>query len=121
MTKRLLIMTVAVLFFAGLTSAATTNAQEGQAKQQTFVGVVTDTHCPLGKHMGDPAECVKKCVGMGAKYALYSGGKTYVLDPQDPDADQAQAGKRVRIKGTLDGDTIHVASITPAMPAGAAK
>ncbi|HEV2388008.1 MAG TPA: DUF5818 domain-containing protein [Candidatus Acidoferrales bacterium] len=108
MTKRLLTITVAVLFFTGLSFAATKKAQAAQPKERTFVGVVTDNHCGA-KHMGPAAACVKKCVDGGAKLALYSRGKVYVLDPGDQAADHA--GERVRVKGTLDGETIHVSSV----------
>lgn len=112
MTKRLLTLTVAVLFFAGLSFAGAKKAQEAQPKERTFVGVVTDNHCGA-HHMGDAAQCTKTCVEQhGAKYALYSRGKVYVLDPGDQAADHA--GARVRVKGTLEGDTIHVSSLEAA-------
>ena len=48
----------------------------------------------------------------GSKYALYSpaDNKVYVLNPQEKMAELA--GKRVNVKGTLDGNVITVANIT---------
>lgn len=113
MTKRLLATAVAVLLFGGIGFAASAKKAQKTPKERTFVGVVTDTHCGLKGHMGPAAECVKKCVDGGAKYALGYRGKVYVLDPQDMAADHA--GARVRVKGTMEGDTIHATSIEAVM------
>jgi hypothetical protein len=110
MTKRLLTIAIATLFFAGLTFAAGANGQKS-SKEGTYVGVITDTHCGAKGHMGPAAECVKKCVSMGAKYALASEGKVYVLEPQSMAA-KHPGGSHVRVMGTLEGNTIHATSIT---------
>lgn len=109
MRKRLLATAIAVLFCAGLSFAAGTHAQK-MGKTETLTGVITDTHCGLGPHMGPPAECVKKCVSMGAKYALASHGKVYVIEPQSLAADHP-GGSHVRIRGKVEGMTIHATSI----------
>lgn len=103
MNKRLAICAVALVFVAGMCLAA----EKGKAG--SWAGEVTDTHCGTKGHMGNAGDCVKKCVGMGAKYALLSEGKVYVLDAQDKAA--AHAGHKVTVKGTIAGDTIKVASI----------
>lgn len=110
MTKRLLTIAVAVLFFAGLTFAAGAKNHPA-AKEGTYVGVITDTHCGLGPHHGAAAECVKMCVKMGAKYALASQGKVYLLEPQSLAAEHP-GGSHVRVTGELEGETIHAKSIT---------
>jgi hypothetical protein len=59
------------------------------------------------------AECTAKCVkSHGAKYALYDevDKKVYILEPQEKAG--GQAGHDVTVKRTLDGDTIHVTSLT---------
>lgn len=109
MTKRLLTAAIAVLFFAGLGFAAGNNAQK-TAKAQTLTGVITDTHCGAKGHMGPAAECVAGCIKHGAKYALASKGKVYVIDPQEMAAEHP-GGSSVRVKGTVEGDTIHATSI----------
>jgi len=112
MTKRLLAAAITVLFFAGLTFAAGSNSQK-TAKVQTLSGVITDTHCGAKGHMGPADECVKKCVSMGAKYALAVGKEVYVIDPQSMVAEHA-GGSHVTVKGTVEGMTIHATSITAA-------
>ncbi|MDE3135354.1 MAG: hypothetical protein KGL59_02165 [Acidobacteriota bacterium] len=108
MTKRLLAAAIAVFFVAGLSFAAGNKAQK--AKMETLTGVITDTHCGANGHMGSADACVKKCIGMGAKYALAVGKKVYVLDPQEMAAEHP-GGAEVRVKGTVEGDTIHASSI----------
>lgn len=111
MTKRLLAAAISVLFFVGLTFAAGTHAQK--SKEMTLSGVITDTHCGTKGHMGSAAECVKKCVSMGAKYALASNGKVYVIEPQSMAA-KHPGGSQVVVKGTVEGMTIHATSIEAA-------
>jgi hypothetical protein len=106
MIKRIAAILVMVVIAGGLslTMAAGT---EG-----TWKGIVTDKMCATkGVNLTD-AECAKKCVAGGDKYALYTTAdkKVYVLTPANKIV--AHAGQEVTIKGTLDGDTITVASVT---------
>ncbi len=89
--------------------------------EKTWTGVVSDSNCGLkhSKASDEAAACVAKCVAGGAKYVLVSGGKLYQLDPQDKIA-STMAGKEVKIKGSLSGETITVAS-AEAVPAKKAK
>ncbi len=112
MSKRLFMTAVAILFATGLTLAAP------KGKEGTWAGWVTDTHCGAKGANADHAACAKKCVEQdGAKYALYDNAtkKVYVLEPQDQAA--AHVAQHVRVKGSLEGDTITVSSIEEA-PAG---
>jgi hypothetical protein len=56
------------------------------------------------------AQCVRSCVKGGAKYALYSGDKLYILAGKSSELD-ALAGKNVKVTGDVKGDTITVSSI----------
>ena len=107
MGKRVAAILAMVLIAGGLTFTMAAGT-EG-----TWKGIVTDKMCATkGVNLTD-SECAKKCVtAMGDKYALYNTAdkKVYVLMPQDKVA--AQAGHEVTIKGTVDGDTITVSSIT---------
>jgi len=79
----------------------------------TWKGIITDELCAKnGLAQADDAACPQHCVAEGSKYALYSptDNKTYVLNPQEKMAELA--GKRVNVKGTLDGNVITVANIT---------
>ncbi len=69
------------------------------------------------KSMGtDKNSCIKQCLLLGAKYALYDAAqqKTYRIDDQDKGKVEPFAGRRVRIKGTLDKKTVKVSEIEEA-------
>ena len=116
MSKRLLICGVALIFVAGLSLAA------DKGKEGSWTGWVTDSMCQAKGDNAKHADCATKCVKEhGAKYALYdpTDKKVYVLDPQDKAA--AHAGHNVKVKGTVEGDTIKVTSITMAPEAKGEK
>jgi hypothetical protein len=82
--------------------------------QGTWKGIVTDKMCATkGVNVTD-ADCARKCVAAGDSYALYNPAdkKVYVLMPADKVA--AHAGEQVTIKGSMDGDTITVATVVSA-------
>ena len=119
MNKRLLICAVALLFAATFSVAADKAAKEG-----SWTGWITDTHCGAKGDSEKHASCAAKCVkDQGAKYALYNPAdkKVYALDAQDKAA--GHAGHNVKVTGTADGDTIKVKSIemVPAEKAAPAK
>ncbi len=110
MAKRLLISAVAVLFLASLGFASA--QKKAAAKEKSYVGWITDDHCGAKGAKAGHEECLKKCVGMGSKYALYSAKtkKVYILDPQDKAAEHAD--HHVKVTGTVEGDTLHITSIS---------
>jgi hypothetical protein len=82
---------------------------------QTFVGSISDSMCGA-KHMmageGDK-QCTVECVKAGSKYILVDAkGKIYQLSDQTKPA--AFAGAKVKVTGTLKGDTISVDSVDAA-------
>ena len=80
-----------------------------------LTGYIDDSMCAgMGKpmHSTDRATCAKKCMKMGAKAVLVSGGKVYKISNQD--AVKKFAGKDVVIDGKLDGDTIEVTKVAEA-------
>jgi hypothetical protein len=86
------------------------------AKAETFTGTVSDAMCGA-KHMmeGDPAACLRACASKGSKYALVVGDKVYTLDATDKatlDKLDKLANAKATVKGTADGDTIAVSSVT---------
>ena len=102
--------TVLTLFAAaGLLAAAD--------KQQTFVGIITDTMCGLDHtHMNvkPDARCVRECVKSGQyKYALHDGKNMYILSDQK--APEKFAAQKVKVTGVLYEKTgiIKVDSIAP--------
>ena len=88
--------------------------QSSPAQEQTYEGMVTDTHCgarheaTIGKTARD---CTRACVHGGAQFALVNGDKIYVLSG-DLETLKRSAGQRSKIVGALNGDTIAVSSIT---------
>lgn len=98
---------------AGAAAETSGAAQTATAPQQTFQGVVTCSKCgakhsaALGK---TAADCVRQCVGGGAKFALVDGEQSYLLDG-DASLLRKLAGQRARVIGTISGKTIKVSSI----------
>lgn len=100
-------------------------------KSQTFTGEIMDSQCSA---MGSHAEMLKKegkgdmdpnaleakkmctanCVKMGGKYVLYNAADKTVFELDDQKKPENFAGESVKVKGTLDGKTIKVQSITKA-------
>jgi hypothetical protein len=80
---------------------------------QRYEGVITDTHCGA-KHSAAigmaAADCTRVCVHGGEQFALVDGDSVYVLEG-DLDALKRVAGQRVRIVGTVNGNTISVSSV----------
>jgi hypothetical protein len=101
------------LFLAALIVAAVCFAAD---KGQSFTGKVSDAMCGAHHMMSGPeADCTKACVGKGSKYALVVGDKVYTLDSSDKAALanlEKLAGSTAKVTGTLNGDTIEVASVT---------
>ncbi|HKN61397.1 MAG TPA: DUF5818 domain-containing protein [Candidatus Acidoferrales bacterium] len=110
MVKRLMFCTAALLFVGGMALAG-----QDMAKKGTWSGVVTNDMCGAKDASAAKADCTKTCVKEhGAKYALYNPAdkKVYVLDPQDKAS--GHEGHNVTVTGTMDGNTIHVDSLTMA-------
>ena len=94
-------------------SAQPSPNQSSAIPSQTYEGIITDAHCGA-KHsatvgMG-AAECTRLCVHSGEHFALVDGDKTYTLEGNDS-ALKRMAGQRVKLLGTLSGQTISVASV----------
>jgi hypothetical protein len=103
----------AVAFAAADGGKPTTNQESSKVKGRVFAGLVTDDRCG-GRHDMDsgksPMECTKMCVRNGSKYVLVEGDKKYALAGNESELD-GLAGQRVKIVGSLDGNTIKVTSI----------
>jgi hypothetical protein len=96
----------------GAAAGAVSGGETGQAAPQTYDGMITDTYCGAKHDAGinrSASDCVRICVHSGNSFALLSGEKLYVLNG-DLDALKALAGTRVRISGTLQGNTLAVTS-----------
>jgi hypothetical protein len=108
--RKIAYLGVAVLLGAGLTLAA---PKQGS---KTFMGSISDSMCGL-KHMmpgKSDKDCTLECVKGGSKYVLAdpASGKVYQLSDQNKP--EQFAGQKVKITGTLKGETIMVSSIEAA-------
>ena len=87
--------------------------QPSAIPSQTYEGIITDAHCGA-KHSAtvgmSAAECTRVCIHSGEHFALVDGDKTYTLEGNDA-ALKRMAGQRVKVLGTLSGQTISVASV----------
>ena len=105
----------AVVLGVAAVAAAQSSAPPPAPPQESYEGVVTDTHCGA-KHQAsirkNAADCARSCVHAGSQFALVDGDKTYILTG-DPERLKDAAGRRVKVVGTLSGETIAVALITP--------
>ena len=104
----------ATFFIVGGVLAQDKAPAKGQSK--TYEGVVTDVTCGA-EHtmMGNiPAkQCVLGCVKGGSKYGLVVGKKVYTLEGKNADFEKF-AAEKVKVTGTVSGDTLHAESITAA-------
>jgi len=104
--KRLMLTMLGLLLVAGMAVAAS---------PKVFTGSISDSMCGA-KHMMpgmSDKDCTLGCVKEGAKFILVDpSGKIYQLSDQKKPAQFA--GAKVKVTGTLSGDTISVTSIAAA-------
>jgi len=62
----------------------------------------------------DDAECTRICVKKGATYGFVDLERRRFYQLDDQDAPGPFAGRRVRVTGRMQGDTIYVTRIEPA-------
>ena len=109
--KRFAYFVLGLLLATGLSLAA-----PGSDHALTFVGSIGDSMCGA-KHMmpgKSDKDCTLECVKKeGSKYILIDPtGKIYQLSDQK--TPEQFAGAKVKVTGTLKGDTITVASMVAA-------
>jgi hypothetical protein len=91
--------------------AVSTSVLSAQSAQ-TINGFISEDQCGASHNAptASATKCVKGCVARGAAPVLVSNGKVYKLKGEDTTV-KGLAGQNVTIKGTIDGDTITVASV----------
>jgi len=106
-TKRFLISACAFLSLSSLAVAG----QNNPAKTGAWSGVLVTSACNADEAFNESPECFKNVPG--AKIALYDDTNRlmYSLEPQDKVT--AHLGDTVTVRGTLEEDTIQVASTEP--------
>ena len=78
-------------------------------KSETWTGYITDSKCGAKKASEEHAECAVKCVKGGADPILVVGKKSYKIADKSKVMDYV--GKKVKVTGTLDGDTVTIEKI----------
>ena len=75
-----------------------------------WTGYIEDQNCASKKEMLGNVACAQSCIKRGAAAVLVTeDGKIYKI--ADQDKVKEAAGKKVTLSGTMDGDTIKVASM----------
>ena len=94
-------------FFSIIPLAAA--GQDNTTKPESWSGILVSSGCNADEAFAESPECMKDVPG--AKLALYDDTNRvmYGLEPQEKIV--AHLGDTVTVKGALDEDTIHVASI----------
>lgn len=120
--KRYLLLALGTVLLSSLSFAA--------PKAKTFKGEIMDSQCAMNashaemlkkegmgdKDANDPMVkkmCTESCVKMGGKYVLYDSASKKVYQLDDQTRPGQFAGQSVKVTGTLDKDTIHVAEMAP--------
>ena len=86
-------------------------------RRQQLTGTLTDSMCTKGKHVipgKSDAECARACVKAGAKWALVSKGKVYLLQGDQAKFDEL-AGKRVRVTGDVNRTDVGMKQMATAL------
>ena len=84
--------------------------------ETTFVGNISDGMCGM-KHMmagKTPKECADECVKMGDKYVLADEASHKVYNLSNQAKVKPFSGQKVRVSGSLNGNTIQVKTISGA-------
>src|SRR2546422_4911147 len=109
--RRLAICLTVIAFVVAISGVAAL-AQEKKAAEVTVTGYITDSHCKGEGAKEGHKDCALKCAKeKGAKLGVWdaASSKFYALDDQKK-AEQF-AGTTATVTGTVDGETIKVATI----------
>jgi len=81
------------------------------AGEGSWTGYITDSKCGAKAAHEGAEECTTKCVKEGAKLVFVNDTDKKVYAISDQDKVAAHAGHHVAVKGSVEGDTLTVASI----------
>ena len=100
-----LIWTLGLFFVSSLALAR----QSDNANSRSWSGVIINSNCSPDEAFAEAAKCTEKGVP-GAKLSLYDDTtrQIFILDPQDRAV--GNLGDSVTVSGTIEGNTLHVAS-----------
>ncbi len=112
---RFLVLPAAILSLLPL--RATHSADSN--RRVTVAGYVGDSMCglrhgPLPKSAAEERECTLQCDGDGSRFILADRENHRVYQLEDQAAPRPFAGRKVRVTGVLDGDSLRVETIAAA-------
>jgi hypothetical protein len=79
---------------------------------QTVNGWVSNSNCGAKDANANGAACTKKCIAAGASPVVVTDKDQKVLAVDNPDALKDHYGHHVAVTGHVDGDKIHVDSVS---------
>jgi hypothetical protein len=103
--------------------AGVTAAPEAQTpKPGVFVGYISESDCGedhaamlrTGKMGSTDRECVWKCVRRGAVFGFVDSNRRSFYQLDDQEKPRPFAGRKVRVTGRLEGDTLYLQTIEAA-------
>jgi AhpC/TSA family len=96
-----------VVFFAGAVALA---GQTDSPNSGTWSGVIMNNNCTAEEAFAEAPKCTEKDLP-GARLVLYDDTtrQMYMLEPQDQA--NGHLGDSMTLTGTLEGNTVHVASL----------
>jgi hypothetical protein len=100
MKRILLAIALASLMIPGAIAAATTGS---------WTGWVSDAKCGASKI---DAACVKKCEEAGSPLVFVNDKDKSVLQVANQDVLKGHEGHHIKVKGSVDGDTLTVTSVS---------
>jgi len=77
----------------------------------SWTGYITDSKCGVKAAHEGAEECTVKCMKAGAKLVFVNDPDKKVYAIADQDKVTAHAGHHVTVKGSVEGDTLTVASV----------
>ena len=97
---------IAIALSAVLITSALAFAGEG-----SWTGYIVDDKCGVKAAHEGSEDCTAKCVKQGAKLVFVNDADKKVYAIADQDKVSAHAGHHVSVKGSVEGDTLTVASV----------
>lgn len=81
------------------------------AMAESWEGVISDDACGAMHKKGTQGDknCASGCIKQGGKGVLVVGDNVYQIENQE--AIKGHEGDKVKVTGTLKGDTVHIDSI----------
>jgi len=101
------VLSVVLTVFAVAVSARC--GQGNMANTGTWSGIIINSNCTLDQAFAEADECLRNVPG--APLAFYDDTTRQIFHLDPPDQASGHLGDAVTVRGTLEGDTLHLASL----------